>query len=197
MPDQRALPLAGGAVVEVPDGFLSEARSFSGQDAGLSSRREGFDSPPRYQGVRFFVPGVPQPGGSKRGFPVKLKSGKQRIAIVEDAKHNAAWRAVVSLAARQHVDRPFAGPVVVFFDFVMPRPKHHFGTGRNAARLRPGAPLAHTIKPDRTKLQRSTEDALTGIVWGDDCQVVAGGTSKLYGDVPGCWITILEFKEKP
>lgn len=146
--------------------------------------------------VRFFVPGVPQPGGSKKGFVVKTKTGRHRAVITDDAKHNATWRAVVSLAARQHIDRPFLGPVVFFFDFTMPRPKSHYGTGRNAAVLKPSAPRPHTVRPDSSKLERSTEDALKGIAWIDDCQVVDHRTRKLYGDTPGCWITIQEYQEE-
>lgn len=145
--------------------------------------------------VRFWVPGVPQPGGSKKGFITRTKTGKQRVAIVEDAKHNAPWRAKVSLAASPHFNAPFRGPIWANFEFVMPRPKYHYGTGRNAAVLKPDAPLAHTSKPDRTKLLRSTEDALKGIAWVDDAQVVAGPVTKLYGDAPGCWVTIRPFVE--
>ena len=140
--------------------------------------------------VTFFVPGVPQPGGSKKGFAVKTRSGKMRIAIVEDAKHNAPWRAKVALAASQHFSAPLTGPLEVRFEFTMPRPKAHFGTGRRVAILKPGAPVGHVSAPDTTKLVRSTEDALKGIAWADDAQVVLQTASKLYGEVPGCQITI-------
>lgn len=145
--------------------------------------------------VTFFVPGIPQPGGSKKGFAVRTPSGKTRIAIVEDAKHNAPWRAVVSLAAREHFASPLAGPLVVSFTFMMPRPKSHYGTGRNASTLRSTAPSVHTGKPDALKLARSTEDALTGIAWMDDCQTVDLRTWKVYAEKPGCWVTITEYRE--
>lgn len=144
--------------------------------------------------VTFFVPGVPQPGGSKKGFPVRTKTGGTRIAIVEDAKHNAPWRAVVTLAARDMFpDGPLTGPLEVTFEFRMPRPKGHYGSGRNAGKLKPGAPEWHTGKPDTTKLIRSTEDALTGIAWADDAQVSRQSAAKMYTSrlgQPGCFITI-------
>ena len=143
--------------------------------------------------VRFFVPGVPQPGGSKKGFVVRTKTGKTRVAIVEDAKQNAPWRAKVSLAAAEFFNAPLTGPLEAEFLFTMPRPKSHFGTGRRAEVLKPGAPADHVGKPDTTKLLRSTEDALKGIAWVDDCQVVAQFALKIYGEVPGCWITIRPF----
>ena len=145
--------------------------------------------------VTFFVPGVPQPGGSKNGFPVRMKSGRTRVNIVDDAKRNAPWRAVVALAARYHFETPLAGPLVVSFVFAMPRPKSHFGTGRNASTLKASAPSMHTGKPDALKLARSTEDALTGIAWLDDCQTVDLRIRKVYAERPGCWVTITEFRE--
>lgn len=144
--------------------------------------------------VRFFVPGVPQPGGSKRGFVVPRKGGGGfRVAIVEDAKKNAPWRAVVALAAQEHFqDGPLAGPLSVGFEFLMPRPKGHFGSRRGATVLKPSAPAGHAIKPDITKLIRSTEDALTGTAWLDDAQIVAQAASKTYTNdgKPGCWVTV-------
>lgn len=148
------------------------------------------------ESVSFFVPGVPQPGGSKKGFAVKTRGGGVRIAIVEDAKHNAPWRAVVALAATEHFDAPLTGPLTVSFSFAMPRPGHHFGTGRNAGKVKPNAPLGHTSKPDVTKLIRSTEDALKGIAWVDDCQIVSQAAGKLYTNDrrPGCWISVSPFR---
>ena len=46
------------------------------------------------------------------------------------------------------------------------------GTGRNAGQLKDWAPVFKTTTPDSDKLARSTLDALTKIVFGDDSQVV-------------------------
>ncbi len=159
----------------------------------------------RPEPVSFFVPGVPQPGGSKKAFVVRMKTGVTRAVVAEDAKHNAPWRAVVSLAARQAMEGRalFTGALSVSFDFVMPRPKGHYRTGKMAHWLKESAPMGHTGKPDVTKLIRSTEDALKGIAWEDDSQLVEQRASKLYTSAvpqaildqdwstkPGCFITI-------
>lgn len=135
----------------------------------------------------FFVAGLPAPGGSKKGF-VNPRTG--RVVIVEDAKRNADWRALVSLAASEHFERPMDGPLALELHFVLSRPKGHFGTGKNAHSLRASAPLIPITKPDVTKLVRSTEDALKMIAWTDDNQVVWQVASKLYGARPGCQITV-------
>jgi len=73
----------------------------------------------------------------------------------------------------------------------MPRPKYHFGTGRNAGKLKDNAVYWCETTPDALKLTRSTEDALTGIAWKDDKQVVDLHVKKIYGERPGAIIRII------
>lgn len=134
--------------------------------------------------IRFFVPGHPKPGGSKRGFYIqKLK----RVVITEDCKQSKDWRAVVALKASEACRTPLQCALRVRFEFLISRPKGHYGTRG----VRPTAPRFPSVKPDVTKLIRSTEDALTGIVWRDDAQVVSQAASKIYTEGgPGCWIEV-------
>ena len=85
---------------------------------------------------------------------------------------------------------PIEGPVELFIAFVMPRPKCHYGSGKRSSVLRLDAPSHHTVAPDATKLTRSTEDALKGVVWADDSQVVRQEVSKGYGPRPGARIVV-------
>jgi Holliday junction resolvase RusA-like endonuclease len=140
--------------------------------------------------IRFFVPGIPAPGGSKRFVGIGRKTGR---AILIDAagEKNKNWRAAVAQVGARFFTAPLHGPLCVGFVFFMPRPKGHFGTGKKAGVLKPGAPAWHTTKPDLLKLMRSTEDALTGIAWVDDSQTcVMDRPIKQYGDQPGCLVTI-------
>jgi Holliday junction resolvase RusA-like endonuclease len=143
--------------------------------------------------ISFFVPGIPQPGGSKKAFFNK-KTG--RAIVVEDAKHNKEWRAVVAYAAGLIADREylFNEPLRLRMDFVFPRPKGHYGSGKNAGVLKPSAPPFPAVRPDATKVLRSTEDALKGILWRDDCQIVTQTVTKRYGDIAGCKIYVVEEK---
>ena len=141
--------------------------------------------------IRFFVHGIPRPGGSKRGFAIPGGRGrKDRIVITETCKTSKGWRACVGLAGSITCKEPLSGPLSVQFLFIFPRPKSHFGTGRNKAVLKPTAPTFHIIAPDATKVVRSTEDALKGITWGDDCQIAEQFASKRYGERSGCEIVI-------
>jgi len=139
--------------------------------------------------VKLWVPGIPQPGGSKRGFVTK----GGRVAIVEDAKRNKDWRATVALAASKAMgeEPPLTCALSLTIEFLFPRPKGHYGTGKNAGKVKPAAPWSHTTRPDLTKLIRSTEDALTRIVWLDDAQVYFQVAEKRYtSEQPGAWITV-------
>lgn len=143
--------------------------------------------------VEFRVDGTPATQGSKKAF-VNKKTG--RACLTEDNKRNADWRSQVAYAAqiamegREVVD----GPVVAQLVFRMRRPAGHYGAGRNAARLKPSAPVHPDKKPDLTKLYRCVEDAMKGIVWHDDAQVVGyGDTHKRYalrGEPEGVTVTI-------
>lgn len=132
-----------------------------------------------------FVPGQPVPQGSKSGF-VNKKTG--RVQIVDKDVRLPAWRMKVTAHARdaiQHhtvaLDYPLDGPVGVRIDFVMPRPKGHYGTGKNTSILKPSAPTHPASMPDLDKLLRAIFDALTDAqVWRDDGQVVWCHTAKHY-----------------
>ena len=144
--------------------------------------------------IRFFVPGIPKPGGSKRGFFIPGKGGRKgHVAITEDCKGNKDWRASVALAGSIACKQPFSGPLDVRYAFYFPRPKGH--SRSDGIHLRGPAPRHHVTKPDITKVVRSTEDALKGICWGDDNQVVyqearKGYTEPMCHPTPGCLIEI-------
>jgi len=144
--------------------------------------------------IEFFVPGIPRPGGSKKGFfNPKLK----RVMMVKAGGQNEEnWRQAVVAAARVAMgDRPpFTGAIEASYDFIMPRPKYHKYTSKlRFGQLKEeyaGEPCPHIVMPDRGKLLRSTEDAMKGVVWEDDSQVWKGPLTKRYGAQPGALIRI-------
>lgn len=140
--------------------------------------------------IEFFVPGIPRPGGSKRAVKNK-RTGK--VILIDACKLNKSWRdTVAAFAMDAYRGELLHGALKVEFAFTMPRPKSHYRAGKYAGELKPNAPKYPITRPDRTKLIRSTEDALTGVIWRDDAQIVGGEPTKLYGDKPGVLITIQE-----
>ena len=137
--------------------------------------------------IEIWIAGVPQPGGSKKGF----FSPKLKRVIITDANAKAKpWKASVAQAASEKVTTMLEGPLKVRMDFVFPRPKGHYGSGKNASVLKPSAPPFPIGRPDAGKVARSTEDALTGILWRDDAQIVTELLTKRDGDQAGCLIRV-------
>jgi Holliday junction resolvase RusA-like endonuclease len=122
--------------------------------------------------------------------------------MVESSAKVKPWRQDVKYAALEAVGAGWTlldGPLVASMTFTFARPRSHYRTGRNALLLRDGAPPRPAGTPDLSKILRSTEDALTGVVWKDDAQVVeylrlgkfyAGSAEPSVLDVPGCVIQI-------
>lgn len=147
--------------------------------------------------IKINVNGLPAPQGSKKAFQNK-HTGK--ISVVESAaKTVKPWRADVRAAAEEHGGTiPRGEPVIIYLHFYLPRPKGHFGTGRNAGLLKDWAPTAVTTKPDLDKLIRSTLDALTSAgTYQDDSNVVAVNAWKSYADgrPPGATIELTPWSE--
>ena len=135
----------------------------------------------------FFVPGDPAPQGSKRYL------GDGRMA--ESSKRVAPWRADIRAVAEAMMEPRhealWAAPVYVQLDFYLSRPKSHYGTGRNAQKIKESAPK-WPGRPDVDKLARAVLDALTGLVIADDSTVVELLASKAYGRRPGVAVLVEE-----
>ncbi|MGW1001739.1 RusA family crossover junction endodeoxyribonuclease [Streptomyces sp. NPDC002520] len=103
------------------------------------------------------VHGTPGPQGSK----TRNAAG----ALYESSAKVKPWREAVKSAAldalaHDETWQPLREAVRLEVVFTLPRPKHHFGTGRNAGVAKPSAPQFPVGKPDTDKLLRSTQDAL-------------------------------------
>lgn len=135
--------------------------------------------------IQFTIHGKAATAGSKRVFPIKRKNGSVGVSVAPDNPRAKQWMgAVADRAGEAMGNRPLiTGPVKLTCRFTLTRPKGHYGTGRNADKLKDSAPRYHIQKPDLTKLIRAVEDSLTGIVWRDDTQVVSHDESaKSWGE---------------
>jgi len=142
------------------------------------------------KGVRMniscFVEGQPQPAGSKQAFPDR--SGRRKHVVVDACKGSRWWKHVVAATVILHHGRPLLdGPLELRLVFGMRRPKSHF---RSNGELRDNAPRSPICRPDVLKLSRAVEDALTGVLWHDDSQIVIEHLEKMYDDPPGVVIEV-------
>jgi len=72
------------------------------------------------------------------------------------------------------------GPIDLDVCFYLPRPKGHYGTGRNAGTVKASAPQFPAVKPDADNYLKFVKDCLNGLVWKDDGQVVKVTAEKRY-----------------
>lgn len=126
----------------------------------------------------FFVAGIPVPKGSAKSF--WNKNASKIVTMQDNREKQRPWASAVSYAAQQAGCRPAAGPIRVVLCFTFPRPKNHYGTGKNKEALKAAAPAEHMTKPDLDKLVRCVLDALTGIAYHDDNQVITINARKSY-----------------
>jgi crossover junction endodeoxyribonuclease RusA len=145
----------------------------------------------------FFVVGSPAVQGSKNAIPriIPGPNGKPRAiaSIVEQDKTLPQWRRAV--AHMGGLMRPGSwekeGLFTVSVIFFINRPKSHYHPGTSA--LRPEAPVFHDKKKDCDKMFRAVGDALTGICYNDDSQIVSIAGFKLYATQEhqaGAWISV-------
>lgn len=144
--------------------------------------------------LTLFVPGRPQTAGSKHAF-VHPKTGK---AIVTESGSGVSkarkrtWRGDLRDAgehARREqwgLDGPTDVALEVRFVFVRARESGQMRVGRHSGEVKDWALGRRPVKrPDALKLARAAEDALTGVLWLDDAQIVDERLSKVYGDDVG------------
>lgn len=140
--------------------------------------------------LAFTVFGRPQPAGSKKGFPIR-RGDKIGVVITDANPRSKGWQGEVRrVAAEAAAGAVFSGPVVLSLKFYLARPRGHYGSGSRSNVIKASSPAHPIVKPDTTKLVRGVEDALTGVVWHDDAQVVRQTCSKHYGMPERCEVLV-------
>lgn len=143
--------------------------------------------------LRFFVAGEPKTAGSKRAFVIPGKNGgKPRAIVTDDNVRSRDWKTDVQKTAvvAYGMTPLWMGPMEVRLTFYRLRPKGHYRTGKNSHLLRDDVPAWPHVIPDVLKLARGVEDALSGIIWRDDAQIVGERLDKRFGDKPGVEVEI-------
>ena len=159
----------------------------------------GKPNPPPTPPVDFFVdaplskktgrPVAPPGKGSMDTFPHKQTG---RMIVTPNSKYLPGWQRAVSAAAQQAWPYGVTSrAIAVRAVFIFPRPRSHYGTGRNVGTLKDWALKARPLrKPDVDKQLRGILDAMTGKVYRDDSQVTHEWACKVYGPTPGAEIRV-------
>lgn len=115
------------------------------------------------------------------GEPKALKRHRMGKGFSYDP--SKADKEVFAIVLRKNAPKePINVPIKVEIWFEFPRPKSHFGTGKNANTLKSNAPYHHVSKPDIDNLQKFVMDALNGIYWRDDSLISIVHATKRYAD---------------
>ena len=119
--------------------------------------------------LEFTVYGQPQPQGSTRAF---IPKGWSRPIITAANSKTKPWRqeiagTVIPLMQSRSL---ITGPIILKLRFFFERPK----SVKQCVQCK-------TTKPDLDKLIRSVADALTGVVFKDDSQIVGIDAGKFFG----------------
>ena len=162
--------------------------------------------------LTFAVAGLPMPQGSKSATVVGQRVPWGRgVAVVNPRvvltdlsdmskktrgknglkrwREHVAGRALV--ARRKQRIGVFTAAVNLRAEFVLPRGESHF---TKSGALTKSAPL-FPRRPDLSKLLRAIEDAMTGVVYTDDSQIVLATVSKRYAMRGGSGGVMIGVKE--
>lgn len=136
--------------------------------------------------IKLIIPGEPiakkRPRFARRGKFVSTYNDQQ----TEEGKF------IAQALAQLNGKSPVTGPVMLKLSCYKSRPKGHYGTGRNAGKLKKSAPWFPTTKPDLDNYVKFVLDCLNEIVFKDDAQVVMESSVKHYSDKPRTEIEIAE-----
>lgn len=135
--------------------------------------------------IRFTAYGVAKPQGSQESrFVPSL--GR---TVSHEKKSVYQWRSVIAAAAVRVLPGGFElleGPIAFEAVFYRPRPK----------KPKPTARVWPTTPPDLDKLLRAAADALCGVVFRDDGQIVTfAGSRKAYGVPARVEVRISEIRD--
>ena len=131
--------------------------------------------------IAFHVPGPP--------------CGKQRARVLKTGRSytpakTKAYEAHVRGSAKAEgatPEKPLEGPLEVRIAARLPVPKSWSKAKREKAL---SGTLMPVSKPDADNIAKAVTDALNGLLWVDDSQIVSLLVSKTYSAVPGAWVTV-------
>ena len=102
-------------------------------------------------------------------FPVQRNGRTSVVVTANNAGRLKPWRQEIASAALAVGATPKPGPLALDLTFYLRRPPS-----------RPKKYTAADKRPDSDKLARSVMDALTGVAWQDDAQIVTLVARKVY-----------------
>lgn len=128
----------------------------------------------------FTIPGQPVAQGRPRA--TTMGKGRNKKIMMYDPKESKEYKRYAALIAKQHAPKtPFTEQLSVVLKIYRQIPKST--TKKDRALFLAGIKRPVT-KPDTDNYTKAVLDALNGIIWQDDSQIVDIYASKYYSDNP-------------
>jgi Holliday junction resolvase RusA-like endonuclease len=139
--------------------------------------------------VLFTVAGTPVPKGRPRAAstPVGIRMHTPKKTATYERK--ARGSAIVAMNG----SKPFARPVSLDVEIIVPIPASWSKKRQTLARI---GVIGATKKPDADNVLKAIKDAMNGVVYADDAQVVAITLSKAYGEHPRVEVAVSEIDKE-
>lgn len=136
----------------------------------------------------FSIPGAPIPKGRARS-RIVAKGGASFARHYTPAKTRVAEATLAARVMQFCPPWPLSGPIELSVEFMLPIPPSWSKRKRSAALH---GELQHTSRPDLDNLLKLLKDALNGLFWIDDRQIVSVAAAKSYAEVPCTAVRIEE-----
>lgn len=144
--------------------------------------------------IHISLPGPVRGKGRHRSRIAKARDGRSFIANYADSATRSYEGMLRTVASDAMHGRPLLdGPVLVKLVAVFAVPTSW--SRRKRAEALDGL-IRPTVKPDGDNILKCC-DALNGIVWRDDAQVVTATVRKVYGERPGLTIEVAPIVTRP
>lgn len=124
------------------------------------------------------VYGIPVPQGRPRARAYRVGAAT-RVQVYDPATSRDWKRTVLAQVLEHKPPTPVEGPLSMTLHFFLPRP-----------RSLPKRVEFPTTRPDLDNFAKAVLDALRGVIYRDDAQIVHLSVSKHYNDVPGVSIRL-------
>jgi len=124
--------------------------------------------------IKFHVPGKPQGKGRARSF--LMKNGKIGHHTPDKTRTYEGMIRTLGMQATAGA-KPSEQPIALTLTIVMPITASWPAWKRELAQ---SGELLPTTKPDADNVEKAVKDALNGVVWRDDAQVVSCDKNKFY-----------------
>lgn len=149
------------------------------------------------------IPGHPVAKGRARSHVIRKKSGgiattKGGAPIIKHytPEKTRRWEEQARYFAAQEMrgNSPLTGPIELHLEIRLAIPASWPAWKRGAALCQVIMP---TSKPDSDNVEKAAKDAMNGVVWLDDSQVVTSSKRKGYSQIPGVRLVVIPLPAAP